>query len=216
MTAVACRLFRLFKEGNKVAGTAVIPSMPADFPSIQGHASAHRSASFESRVLPYLDAAYNLARWLARDDADAQDVVQEAMLRAFRYFDSFHGADARVWLLAIVRNTFYTMRAKTSPDSVHESFDEDTHTVVDEQASPETRIALAMDMHSLQRALERLPHPLREAIVLRELEECSYKEIASITGQKIGTVMSRLARARERLKADLTHATLEARRHDVQ
>src|SRR5580698_5397981 len=103
--------------------------MPADFQSTPFRASADRSVNFEVRVLPYLDAAYNLARWLARDDADAQDVAQEALLRAFRYFDSFHGTDARVWLLAIVRNTFYSLRSKTSPDGMHESFDDDVHTI---------------------------------------------------------------------------------------
>lgn len=174
------------------------------------------STRFEERVLPHLDAAYNLARWLTRDDTDAQDVVQEAMLRAFRYFNSFHGGDARIWLLAIVRNTYYSLRTKTPPDSMHEAFDDDVHTMTDEQPTPEARALLALDVGSLQMALENLPHPLREAIVLRELEECSYKEIAAITGQKIGTVMSRLARARERLKAELTRHSTEARRHDVQ
>jgi RNA polymerase sigma-70 factor (ECF subfamily) len=166
-------------------------------------------------VLPYLDAAYNLARWLARDDADAQDVVQEAMLRALRYFDSFHGGDARVWLLAIVRNTFYTLRAKAPQDALYATFDDDAHPLVDEGPSPETLTLLAVDVGALQTALEHLPPPLREVIVLRELEECSYKEIAAITEQKIGTVMSRLARARERLKAELTCRPKEVRRHDV-
>lgn len=182
--------------------------MPSD---IHNPASVFRSTRFEASVLPHLDAAYNLARWLARDDTDAQDVVQEAMLRAFRYFDSFHGGDARVWLLAIVRNTFYSLRAKAAADDAHETFDDDAHTLIDEQPSPETRALLAVDVHALQAALEQLPHPLREAIVLRELEECSYKEIASITGQKIGTVMSRLARARERLRAELSPTFTEAR-----
>lgn len=189
--------------------------MPADFHNMAPDPHVIGSTRFEERVLPHLDAAYNLARWLTRDDADAQDVVQEAMLRAFRYFNSFHGGDARVWLLAIVRNTYYSLRTKTPPDSMHEAFDDDVHTMTDEQPTPEARALLALDVGSLQVALENLPHPLREAIVLRELEECSYKEIAAITGQKIGTVMSRLARARERLKAELTRHSTEARRHDV-
>ncbi|WP_204633545.1 sigma-70 family RNA polymerase sigma factor [Dyella mobilis] len=176
---------------------------------------ATASASFEGVVLPHLDAAYNLARWLARDDADAQDVVQEALLRAFRYYASFHGSDARTWLLAIVRNTFYSLRMKTLPDSAREAFDDDVHVPADDQPTPEARALLALDVDSLQRALEKLPHALRETIVLRELQECSYKEIASITGQKIGTVMSRLARARERLRLELTSHSTEARRHDV-
>lgn len=186
--------------------------MPSDF---RPSAAVSRSAHFEACVLPHLDAAYNLARWLARDDADAQDVVQEAMLRAFRYFESFHGGEARVWLLAIVRNTFYSLRAKSASDDAHETFDDDAHVVIDEQPSPEARAMLAVDVDALQTALTHLPHPLREAIVLRELEECSYKEISAITGQKIGTVMSRLARARERLRSELSITFTEARRHDV-
>lgn len=183
--------------------------------TVRNHGPVARSASFEACVLPHLDAAYNLARWLARDDVDAQDVTQEAMLRAFRYFESFHGGDARVWLLAIVRNTFYSLRTKAAADDAHETFDDDVHVFADEQPSPEARALIALDVGALQTALENLPHPLRETIVLRELEECSYKEIASITGQKIGTVMSRLARARERLRAELIQSSTEARRHDV-
>jgi RNA polymerase sigma-70 factor, ECF subfamily len=189
--------------------------MPIDSQARTSRADAARSTRFETVVLPYLDAAYNLARWLARDTADAQDIVQEALLRALRYFDSFRGGDARVWLLAIVRNTFYTLCAKHSPDNLHDSFDEEAHPMADEHPSPETLALLAVDIGSLQFALQRLPHPLREVIVLRELEECSYKEIAAVTGQKIGTVMSRLARARERLKNELIHHSKETRRHDV-
>ncbi|GGA36441.1 sigma-70 family RNA polymerase sigma factor [Dyella nitratireducens] len=186
--------------------------MPSD---IHHPAAAFNRTSFEACVVPYLDAAYNLARWLARDDTDAQDVVQESMLRAFRYFHSFHGDDARVWLLAIVRNTFYSLRSKAAADAKHETFDDEAHTLIDEAPSPEARALISVDIQALQAALENLPHPLREVIVLRELEECSYKEIANITGQKIGTVMSRLARARERLKAELSSSSTEARRHDV-
>ena len=189
--------------------------MPADLHVMPPNPDCVRSARFEALVLPCLDTAYNLARWLARNDADAQDVVQEAMLRALRYFDSFHGNDVRVWLLAIVRNTYYTLRTKTPQSGLHESLDEGTHTLVDEGPSPETLTLLAVDVGTLQLALERLPSPLREVLVLRELEECSYKEIAAITEQKIGTVMSRLARARERLKAELAHRSREVRRHDV-
>lgn len=183
--------------------------------TIRSSGPVARSASFEACVLPHLDAAYNLARWLSRDDVDAQDIAQEAMLRAFRYFESFHGGDARVWLLAIVRNTFYSLRTKAAADDAHETFDDDVHVFADEQPSPEARALIALDVGALQAALANLPHPLRETIVLREFEECSYKEIASITGQKIGTVMSRLARARERLRAELIQPSTEARRHDV-
>jgi RNA polymerase sigma-70 factor (ECF subfamily) len=178
-------------------------AIDAPYPPTRPDAAA--SARFQAMVVPYLDAAYNLAHWLTRDDADAQDVVQEAMLRALRYFDSFHGADARVWLLAIVRNTFYTLRAKHAPEAARDPLDEESHPLVDPQPSPETVALLAVDVGSLQDALARLPAAWREVLVLRELEECSYKEIAAITGQKIGTVMSRLARARERLREELTH-----------
>ncbi|ULU24825.1 sigma-70 family RNA polymerase sigma factor [Dyella terrae] len=176
---------------------------------------AARSARFEALVVPYLDAAYNLAHWLAHNPADAQDVVQEAMLRALRYFDSFHGGDVRVWLLAIVRNTFYTLRSRQPQDALHDELDDEVHPLVDNAPSPEALTLLAVDVGALQAALERLPASLREILVLRELEECSYKEIATITGQKIGTVMSRLARARERLRNELTCRPKEVRRHDV-
>lgn len=189
--------------------------MPTETPAASPPPQPAIGARFEAVVLPWLDAAWNLARWLARDDADAQDVVQEAMLRALRYFDSFRGGDARVWLLAIVRNTYFTLRSKALPEQLAEPLDEDVHPLADEQASPEALTLLAVDVGSLRAALERLPPPWREAIVLRELEECSYKEIAVITEQKIGTVMSRLARARERLKAELIHRSREVRRHDV-
>jgi RNA polymerase sigma factor (sigma-70 family) len=216
ITDRTAHLFPLLRGGNKVEPAEVMPFMPVDLHVIPPSQDSVRSARFEALVLPCLDAAYNLARWLARDHADAQDVVQEAMLRAFRYFNSFHGGDARVWLLAIVRNTYYSLRTKAPPDGMHEAFDDDVHTMSDEQPTPEARAMLALDVGSLQVALENLPHSLREVIVLRELEECSYKQIAAITGQKIGTVMSRLARARERLRAELTRHSTEARRHDVQ
>lgn len=189
--------------------------MPTEPNARPSGADDARSARFEAQVVPYLDAAYNLAHWLAHNPADAQDVVQEAMLRALRYFDSFHGGDARVWLLAIVRNTFYTLRSRQPHDALHDELDDDAHPLVDTGPSPETLTLLAVDVSALQAALERLPAPLREILVLRELEECSYKEIATITGQKIGTVMSRLARARERLRDELTCRPKEVRRHDV-
>jgi RNA polymerase sigma-70 factor (ECF subfamily) len=159
-------------------------------------------AAFEREVMRHLDAAYNLARWLARNDADAEDVVQEAVLRAFRFFGGFRGGDARVWLLAIVRNTFYTQRAHAPAAGKFDEFDEAIHGGEDHD-DPQTVLLRAADAQSLHAALERLPPEFREVLVLRELEECSYKEIASITNLKIGTVMSRLARARERLQREL-------------
>ncbi|HLI18905.1 MAG TPA: sigma-70 family RNA polymerase sigma factor [Rhodanobacteraceae bacterium] len=159
-------------------------------------------AGFESEVMRHLDAAYNLARWLARNDQDAEDVVQEAVLRAFRFFGGFRGGDARIWLLAIVRNTFYTQRSRVPAAGTLEEFDEAVHGGEDLD-DPQAVLLRAADAQSLRDALERLPPEFREVLVLRELEECSYKEIAAITHLKIGTVMSRLARARERLQREL-------------
>ncbi|HJR10395.1 MAG TPA: sigma-70 family RNA polymerase sigma factor [Rhodanobacteraceae bacterium] len=162
-------------------------------------------ATFESEVMRHLDAAHNLARWLARNDQDAEDVVQEAVLRAYRFFGGFRGGDARVWLLAIVRNTFYTQRSQSPAAGSVDEFDEAIHGGEDGD-DPQSVLLRAADAQSLHAALERLPPEFREVLVLRELEECSYKEIASITRLKIGTVMSRLARARARLERELTAA----------
>jgi RNA polymerase sigma-70 factor, ECF subfamily len=166
-------------------------------------------AQFEANVMQHLGAAFNLARWLARNDADAEDVVQEAALRAFRYYDGFRGGDARVWLLTIVRNTFYSLHASSASKRT-ESYDEAVHERADEHApDPEILLSRLADAAQLRAALERLPEEYREILVLREFEECSYKQIASVTGLKIGTVMSRLARARGRLQRELTGGRLE-------
>lgn len=167
-------------------------------------------SAFEASVMRHLDAAYGLARWLARNDQDAEDVVQEAVLRAYRFFGGFRGGDARVWLLAIVRNTFYTLRAAAPAPSAHDAFDETLHGGEDGAPDPETLLARAADAERLRAALARLPAEYREVLVLREFEECSYKEIAAITQLKIGTVMSRLARARERLARSLLEPAAEA------
>jgi RNA polymerase sigma-70 factor (ECF subfamily) len=168
-----------------------------------------RGVAFEREVMRHLDAAYNLARWLARNDQDAEDVVQEALLRAFRFFGGFRGGDARVWLLAIVRNTFYTQRSQVPAASRADEFNEAIHGGADHD-DPQAMLLRAADAQTLHAALERLPPEFREVLVLRELEECSYKEIASITNLKIGTVMSRLARARERLQRELTRKEVAA------
>ncbi len=159
-------------------------------------------AYFEQTVLSNLDAAYNLARWLTRDDRDAEDVVQEACLRAFRFFDSFHGGDSRAWLLTIVRHTCYTWLRK---NRAHElvTFDEELDSF-EAEANPEELLLQSVDQQSLRKAVEELPIEFREVIILRELEGLSYKEIASVTGIPLGTVMSRLARARKRLQQCLT------------
>lgn len=160
---------------------------------------------FEQCVLPHLDAAYNLARWLTRNDQDADDVVQEACLRAYKFFDSLHGNDSRPWLLAIVRNTYYTWRQQQQRYETAAVFDEELHSTDDESASPEDLLLRSLQRQVLKEALEDLPVEFREVIVLRELEGLSYKEIATILAVPLGTVMSRLARARKRLQHYLVH-----------
>jgi RNA polymerase sigma-70 factor (ECF subfamily) len=157
---------------------------------------------FEQLVLPHLDAAFNLARWLLRSRADAEDVAQEAMLRAYRFFGGFHGGDARAWLLQIVRNTCYTWLEKNRPLEMKTEFDEELH--VQPSPTPESLAIASDNRERLARALEKLPPRFREVLVLRELEGCSYKEIATITAIPIGTVMSALSRARQRLQQVLT------------
>jgi RNA polymerase sigma-70 factor, ECF subfamily len=158
-------------------------------------------ARFEALVLPHLDAAHNLARWLLRGGADAEDVTQEAMLRAYRFFGGFHGGDVRAWLLQIVRNTCFTWMEKNRHGKTMTEFNEELHG----PSSPNPEVlAIAADGHAqLTHALETLPPRFREVIVLRELEGCSYKEIATITSIPIGTVMSTLSRARRQLQLAL-------------
>lgn len=166
---------------------------------------------FGDMVLPHLDSAYNLARWLTRDDHDAQDVVQEAYMRAFRSFDGFRGDNARPWLLAIVRNTCYTWLSRNRRaevevpydeelhgSEVHGSFGPDAH-----DANPETIISRRDDVRLVDEALAGLPVGYREVVVLRDIEDLSYKEIAVVAGLPIGTVMSRLARGRRMLTKQL-------------
>jgi RNA polymerase sigma-70 factor (ECF subfamily) len=160
-------------------------------------------ARFEQSILPHLDAAYNLARWLTRNDHDAEDVVQDACLRAYQFFRGFHGADGRAWLLAVVRNTCYTWLERNRPREPVAPFDETLHSGADPAASPPALALRSEDRQLLRRAIEELPPEFREVIVLRELEGLSYKEIAGIANIPLGTVMSRLARARERLQQAL-------------
>lgn len=164
-------------------------------------------ARFEQLVLPHLDAAFNLARWLLRRREDSEDVAQEAVLRAYRFFRGFHGGDARAWLLQIVRNTCYTWLEKNRPVELMTEFDEELHPQA--SVSPETLAIAGDNRERLSRALETLPPRFREVLVLRELEGCSYKEIAAITSIPIGTVMSALARARQRLQRALTQPPVQ-------
>lgn len=175
---------------------------------------AARSLRFEQQVLPHLDAAYGLARWLTHAEHDAEDVLQEAMLRAYRYYDGRSDGNVRAWLLAIVRNTFYTLHKQTAA-SLQDEFDETIHGGVDGAPTPEAQLLRDADARQLRRAIETLPLEFREVLVLREFEECSYKDIAEITGLKLGTVMSRLARARDRLARHLC-ADAQGEHHVVQ
>jgi len=157
---------------------------------------------FEETVMAHLDAAYNLARWLARNERDAEDVVQEACLRAFRFYASFHGGNARAWLLAIVRNTYYTWLEKNRAQMQNVEFTDDTVAAVDYDmattADSVERLLQEDDTRQLvRRALEMIPAEFREVIVLRELEDLSYREIAQVADIPLGTVMSRLSRARK-------------------
>jgi RNA polymerase sigma-70 factor (ECF subfamily) len=158
---------------------------------------------FEHAFLPHLDAAYNLARWLTGHDQDAEDIVQAAYLRAFRSFSSYRGVNSRGWLMAIVRNTGLSWLQERRAHGATTAFDEKIHSAEAGEPGPQERL-LSEDRNALvRRAVEQLPPDLREVIVLRELEGLSYKEIAAIIGVPMGTVMSRLSRARERLRSSL-------------
>ncbi len=162
---------------------------------------------FERVVMPHLGAAYNLARWLTRNDHDAEDVVQEAYLRAVRSFDHYRGGDPRSWVLTIVRNTCYTWlrQNRAAQTALAGDADDDNLAEVpgDPAEQPDVQFLRAVDRQLLREALEALPTEFREALVLRELEGFSYKEIADITDAPLGTVMSRLARARKQLQQSL-------------
>src|SRR5438046_4319986 len=156
--------------------------------------------SFEQAMLPHLDAAHNLARWLLRNEQDAQDVVQEAYLRAFRSFGGFRGTNGRAWLLTIVRNTAYTLLKKSHAVDLTTSFDEEIHATEHESVNPATILEHSEDAELITGAMDELPAEFREILVLRHQEGLSYKEIADIAQIPPGTVMSRLARARGKLK----------------
>lgn len=172
--------------------------------SEQDHAQKAELASFEDVMLPHLDAAHNLAKWLLRNEEDAKDVVQEAYLRAFKSFGGFHGSNGRAWLLTIVRNTSYTLLKKNRAADLTTTFDEEIHAASDESASPAIIVEHAEDAELVTKAIDELPAEFREILVLRHQEGLSYKEIADIAQIPPGTVMSRLARARARLKECLS------------
>jgi RNA polymerase sigma factor (sigma-70 family) len=157
---------------------------------------------FEKTMLPHLDSAYNLARWLTRNDPDAQDVVQEAYVRGLRYFDGFTGGDGKAWLLTIVRNTFLTWRGQQKSNSL--VFDEHLHSPNARPSNPEEATIRSSSLRALRECIDALPLEYRETLVMRELEELSYQNIADVASLPIGTVMSRLSRARKRLEDCMT------------
>jgi RNA polymerase sigma-70 factor (ECF subfamily) len=150
-------------------------------------------------MIPHLNAAHNLARWLTQNEQDAQDVVQEAYLRAFRFFDGYRGGDGKAWLLEIVRNTCRTWMGRQKQANAAEPFDESSHSG-GAQAGIEEALADREKSVVLRRCIDLLPAAFREVLVMRELEEMSYREIAEVAGVAIGTIMSRLSRARKRLE----------------
>ena len=166
----------------------------------ESHAEKEDLMSFEAMMLPHLDAAHNLAKWLLRNEQDAQDVVQEAFLRAFKSFSGFHGSNGRAWLLTIVRNTSYTLLKKNRAVDLTTPFDEEIHASGHESVSPATILEHSEDAELIREAMDELPAEFREILMLRHQEGLSYKEIADIAQIPPGTVMSRLARARAKLK----------------
>jgi len=176
------------------------------FPEKEGHRRSEQDSLclFESAVLPHLDAAHSLARWLTRNETDAEDVVQEAFLRAFKFFGGFYGADGRAWLFSIVRNTCRTWLRHNRAPELSTAFDEEIHSAGSDGSNPEELLLRGVEKQLLWKALEELPASFRQVLILRELEGRSYKEIAGKANIPVGTVMSRLARARKRLRVCLS------------
>jgi len=187
--------------GNKTAQNAVRiinGSKSLNAPLVE---EQDKLARFEQSIMPHMNAGYTLARWLASNDADAQDVVQEAYLRAFKFFAGFRGGNSRAWLLRIVRNAFYDWLKENRGDERKEPFDEELHDTMDERRGPDTLLLEKADHELVRKAIASLPVEFREILVLRELEGFSYKEISEVANIPPGTVMSRLARGREQLRS---------------
>ena len=160
----------------------------------------NKTAQFEAIALPLFGAAYNLARWLVGDDQDAEDVVQEAYLRAFKFFGGYRGGDSRSWLLTIVRNTCYTWLQQNRSRELTEPIEDQLDEVESSTENPETLLLQTLDAQRVRQALEELPIEFREVLIMREMEDLSYKQISTIADLPVGTVMSRLARGRKRLR----------------
>jgi RNA polymerase sigma-70 factor, ECF subfamily len=159
--------------------------------------------TFEAMMLPHLDAAHNLAKWLLRNEQDAQDVVQEAYLRAFKSFAGFRGSNGRAWLLTIVRNASYTLLKRNHAVDLTTTFNEEIHGSGEESGSAAVTLERSEDAELIKEAMDKLPVEFREILILRHQEDLSYKEIADIAQIAPGTVMSRLSRARGKLKQNL-------------
>lgn len=157
--------------------------------------------NFDLVVLAHLQSAFGLARWYVRNEDDAKDLVQEAMLRAFKAFDTFRGENGRVWLLTIVRNLYFSSVSRKQPDQT--VFNEEIHLFRESFQNPEVLMLRSLDSQLIRQGIEQLPEEFREVLVLREMEDLAYKEIAEVVKVPIGTVMSRLARAREQLRQNL-------------
>ena len=190
-------------DGNNLRGTSVLKRGRDPHRREKRLEEQNKQARFEETIMPHLDAAYNLARWLTRNEHDAEDVAQDAVLRAFKFFDGFRGGNSRAWLLSIVRNTAYTWLQKNRKHEIAAVFSEEKHDVEDLASNPEVLLLKTADHQEIMRAVEQLPVEFREVIILRELEGMSYKEIAEMSDVPLGTVMSRLARARKQLQRSL-------------
>lgn len=175
----------------------------------------HASPSFEELMLPHMDAAYNLARWLLRDSHDAEDALQDACLRAYRSLDRFRGDDGRAWLLTIVRNVCYSQMRQWRREPATAAFEDDVHGSTHDPADANAVAWREAKGELLQQALERLPDEYREVIVLHEIEGLPYREIATVAEIPIGTVMSRLSRARSRLQTELLTLAGKGPSHDL-
>ena len=194
------------KKGEPGDTIAAMPSRQAI------HARPANLVRFEQAVLPHLNAAYNLARWLLHNPHDAEDAVQESYLRAFRFFDSFDGSDARAWLLAIVRNRCRTYLQQNARREVTGQLSDDAGLAGQASANPESEALRKSEIDSLRSCLENLPVDYREVIILRDLEQMSYKEVAAAAGIPVGTVMSRLSRARLKLQSCLGSSLKEVKK----
>ena len=185
-----------FESTAKIVKFAVLPRKQEE----PDQSPKEELRSFEEAMLPHLDAAHNLAKWLLRNEENAQDVVQEAYLRAFKAFGGFRGTNGRPWLLTIVRNTAYTFLKKSHAADLTTSFDEEIHITGHDSVNPATILEGIEDAQLVKEAMDELPAEFREILILRHHEDLSYKEIADIAQIPPGTVMSRLARARLKLK----------------